>query len=97
MEVRNGRFASSALPSIMLNSFEHEIDSLLSFLGEDRNPAVSEAIIRRYSTAEEVWGELQEQQRRIALKMDMLGNQIAGGWSGREVLEGPGEPDTEAP
>ena len=97
MEVKNGRFAASALPAIMMNSFEHEVDALLSFIEEERNPAVSEAIIRRYATAEEIWEELQEQQRRIALKMEMLGNRVAGGWSGREVLEGAGEPDTETP
>lgn len=82
-EVWNGRFAAGALPKVMLNSFEQEVDALLAFLDEERNPAVSEAILLRYSTAEQLWAETEEQQRRIALKMEMLGNRIAGGWTGR--------------
>ena len=82
-EVWNGRFAAEALPKVMLNSFEEEVDALLAFLDEERSPAVSEAILFRYSTAEEIWAETEEQQRRIALKMEMLGNRIAGGWTGR--------------
>ena len=56
----------------MLTTFESELDALLDLLGEDRKKAASEALIRRYVVAEEVYNEIQEGVDRIQLKMMML-------------------------
>lgn len=63
---------------IMLSSFERELDALLSFMDEDRNPAVSEAIIRRFLTAEEIHGEIIDASRRIDIKMRMVSSRMTG-------------------
>ncbi len=65
-------FQAEAEARIMLTTFESELDALLDLLGEDRKKAASEALIRRYVVAEEVYNEIQEGVDRIQLKMMML-------------------------
>ena len=67
------------MTEIMLNTFEAELDALFDLLGQDRRAATSEALIRRYATAEEVYAELEEDYRRIQLKMLMLSDTLAKG------------------
>ncbi len=67
---------SQAEAIIMLGSFERELDALLSFMDEERNPAVSEAIIRRFLTAEEIHKEVREATTRIDIKMRMVASRI---------------------
>ena len=94
LEAKYGRVAKQGLATIMLNAFESEIDSLMSFVDEPRSPAVIRSTLERYAMVEEIWEELQEQQQRIALKIDLLGGKVAaGGWNARSVLESSREQD----
>jgi hypothetical protein len=77
MQTAVGHWAGAEV-TIMLNAFENELDALLSLMDEERNPARSEAVIRRYTTAEEIHDDLLEQTKRITLKMEMAGNRLAG-------------------
>ncbi len=88
-------FKAEAEAEIMLTTFEGELDALIEMLGEDRNKAVSEALIRRYATAERIYENLRASIGVIELKMLMLEDRLVEGVSGRDILEGPGEPDQE--
>ncbi len=89
-------FQAEAEAQIMLTTFESELDALLDLLNEDRKKAVSEALIRRYVTAERIYKDMEEGVQRIELKMMMLSDKLGEGFSGRRVLESSGEPDQEA-
>lgn len=77
-------FQAEALTEIMLSTFETEIDALFELLATDRRAATSEALIRRYATAEEVFNALDESYRRIQLKMMMLQDKLAEGFIKRD-------------
>lgn len=72
-------FRAEAMTEIMLKTFEAELDALLDLVGQDRRAATSEAMIRRYSTAEEVFAVLEGDYRRIQLKMLMLSDTLTEG------------------
>ncbi len=88
-------FRAEAEAEIMLTTFEMELDALMEMFGEDRKQATSEALIRRYATAERVFDNLQEGVGRIELKMLVLQDQLVEGSSGRDILESAREPDQE--
>lgn len=88
-------FKAEAEAEIMLTTFEAELDALIDMLGEDRKRAVSEALIRRYATSERIYENLRESIGRIELKMLILEDRLVDGFSGRNILEGAGEPDQE--
>lgn len=92
-----GNYMPEAEMRIMLETFDSELDSLLALMDEARKPAVSEAIIRRYATCEQIYDELSQTHRTLGLKMDMLGERITGGVRARGVLESSGEPDQKVP
>lgn len=81
-EAQTPSFQSEAMSRIMLSTFEAEIDALISLLGEDRRAAASEALIRRYATAEEVFDQVGDSYRRIELKMIMLADKLTEGFIG---------------
>ncbi len=89
-------FRAEAEAEIMLTTFEGEIDALIEMLGEDRSRAVSEALIRRYATAERIYADLQTSIGRIELKMLILEDRLVESVNGRDILESTGEPDQEA-
>jgi hypothetical protein len=78
---------SEAEAIIMLGSFERELDALLSFMDEERTAAVSESVIRRYLTAEDITTEITDAYKRITIKMDMCGARITSGIGGVSKLE----------
>ena len=71
-------FRAEAFTDIMLSTFEAELDSLTELLETDRRAATTEALLRRYMTAEEVYEGIEESFRRIQLKMLMLSDKLAG-------------------
>jgi hypothetical protein len=71
-------FKAEAFTDIMLSTFEAELDSLAELIGADRRAASTEALLRRYMTAEEVYQDIEEGFRRIQLKMLMLSDKLAG-------------------
>lgn len=75
-EVETKRPQTEAI--VILSAFERELDALLSFMDEKRNVAVSETIIRRFLTAEEIHEDVSDAIRRIDIKMEMIGSRIAG-------------------
>jgi hypothetical protein len=76
-------FQAQALTEIMLNTFEAELDALVELAAIDRRSAASEALIRRYMTAEEVYKDIEGGFRRIQLKMLMLSDKLSEGQTGR--------------
>lgn len=70
-------FQAEAFTDIMLSTFEAELDSLADLLDTDRRAASTEALLRRYMTAEEIYTNLEEEFRRIQLKMLMLSDKLA--------------------
>lgn len=89
-------FKAEAEAEIVLTTFEAELDALIEIADDDRKKASSEALIRRYATAERVYGSLQEGVGRIELKMLVLQDRLVEGSSGRDILESSGEPDQTA-
>lgn len=89
-------FKAEAEAEIVLTTFESELDALIEIVGDDRKSASSEALIRRYATAERVYDNLQEGVGRIELKMLMLQDRLMEGSSGRNLLETTGESGQEA-
>lgn len=83
-EAHTPSFQAEAMSHIMLSTFEAEIDALIDLLGENRKAAVTEALIRRYATAEEVYEQIDESFRRIQLKMLMLSDKLTEGFTGHE-------------
>ena len=72
-------FRAEAEAEIMLTTFESELDALIEIMGDDRKKASSEALIRRYATAERVYENLQEGVSRIELKMLVLQDRLVEG------------------
>lgn len=70
-------FQAQAMTDFLLDTFESELDALLDFLSHERNAATSEALIRRFATAEEVYKDLEKSYGRIQLKMMMLSDKLA--------------------
>ncbi len=89
-------FKAEAEAEIMLTTFESELDALIEMVGEDRKGASSEALIRRYATAEHVLENLQEGIGRIELKMLVLQDRLVEGSSGGDLLETTRESHQEA-
>jgi hypothetical protein len=83
-EASTPSFQAEAMSHIMLDTFEDEIDALISLLEHDRKAASSEALIRRYATAEEVFGDIGDSYRRIELKMIVLSDKLTEGFMGGE-------------
>ncbi len=71
-------FKAEAEAEIMLTTFESELDALIEIVGDDRKKASSEALIRRYATAERVFEDLQKGIGRIELKMLVLQDRLVG-------------------
>ena len=88
-------FKAEAEAEIMLTTFESELDALIEMVGDDRKKASSEALIRRYATAERVYENLHEGIGRIELKMLVLQDRLVEGSDGRNVLETTGESGQE--
>jgi hypothetical protein len=66
----------------MLKTFEAELDSLDELIRSDRKAASTEALLRRYMTAEEIYRSVEEDFRRIQLKMLMLSDRLSNGRKG---------------
>lgn len=80
-----GELRARGVMFLMLTTFENELDGLLSALGNPRTPAVTEALLLRYSTVEEIHQELVAQMQRVELKMRMLGEGLVPSWADRET------------
>lgn len=70
-------FKAEAFTNIMLSTFEAELDALVDLIDTDRRAASTEALLRRYMTAEEVYEDIEKRFTRIQLKMLMLGDKLA--------------------
>lgn len=83
-EAHTPSFQAEAMSHIMLSTFESEIDALMALLDESRRAVTSEALIRRYATAEEVFEDIGESYRRIELKMMLLSDKLTEGFLGEK-------------
>lgn len=79
-EAQTPSFQAEAMSHIMLSTFEAEIDALMALLDESRRAASSEALIRRYATAEDIFSEIGESYKRIELKMMLLSDKLTEGF-----------------
>lgn len=60
---------------VMLNVFEQELDSLLEGI-ETSGKGASELMLRRYTTADDIYTQMQDAMRRIELKMAIVSEKM---------------------
>jgi len=80
-EASTPSFKAEAEAEIMLKTFEEELDGLLNMVDSERTAALSDALIRRYVTAEEIYKNVGESWDRIEVKMVMLSDRLTAGIS----------------
>lgn len=75
-------FSANVENLVMLSAFEMELDALLDGLDQVQVTGVSEPLLRRILSMQELVASLLESTRRIELKMALVGDAMAGASNG---------------
>lgn len=69
---------------VVLSVFDQELDSLLEAV-DAADPGTLELTLRRYSTADDIYSQMQDAMRRIELKMAILSDKMVGFVGGKRT------------